>query len=117
MKSCRQLLSLLKVRTRQHLQHLLDAAPARSGQDLGQADAEWRVATVHVRDVVGVLGRVDKVRRCSGAFGGGTVMDRSSDLLVGVLHPQLQGFSDGGVVVPRAALRLQETSFLQVVQC
>ena len=50
-----QLLPLLKVWPGQHLQHLLDAAPAGPGQDLGQTDAERGVAAVHVADVVGGL--------------------------------------------------------------
>lgn len=50
-----QLLSLLKVRAREQLQHLLDAPPAGARQDLGQSNAQRGVATVHVGDVVGIL--------------------------------------------------------------
>lgn len=50
-----KLLSLLKVWAWKHLQDLFNATPPRSRQDLSQSDAERGVATVHIRDVVGVL--------------------------------------------------------------
>ena len=52
-------MSLLKVWTREHLQNLLDAAPAGPGQHLGQTDAKRSIATVHIGDVVGVLDEDD----------------------------------------------------------
>lgn len=55
METSRQLLSLLKVWTREHLQNFLDAAPAGPGQHLGQTDAERSITTVHIGDVIGVL--------------------------------------------------------------
>lgn len=39
-----------------------------------------------------------------------------SDLLVGVLHPQLKGFSNSGVVISGACLWLQKTRLLEVIQ-
>lgn len=55
-KTSGQLLPLLKVWAWEHLQHLFDATPPGPGQDLRQSDAEWSVATVHIGDVIGVLG-------------------------------------------------------------
>lgn len=110
-------MSLLKVRAWEHLQHLLDAAPARPGPQLRQPDAEGSVAAVHVGDVVGVL-RGSKAQRNGSKDAGEerSHLRRVSYLLVGVLHPQLQRLPDGGVVVPRAGLRLEKTHLLQVVE-
>jgi hypothetical protein len=55
METSRQLLSLLEVWTREHLQNFLDAAPPGPGQHLGQTDAERSITTVHIGDVIGVL--------------------------------------------------------------
>lgn len=55
LQACRELLPLLKMGPWQHLQNLLNAAPARPGQQLGQAHTQRGIAAVHVRDVIGVL--------------------------------------------------------------
>lgn len=51
-------MSLLKEWSWKHLQNLFNAPPPRPGQELGQSDAEWSIATVHVGDVIGVLEQV-----------------------------------------------------------
>lgn len=58
-----KLLSLLKVWPRQHFQHLLNAPPARSSQNLSKPHTERSVTTVHVGDIVGVLAKKRKKKK------------------------------------------------------
>lgn len=39
-----------------------------------------------------------------------------TNLLICILHPELERFPDGGIVVPRGGLRFEQADLLQVVQ-